>query len=173
MRLFLSVILVLGSIAPSLAQSTAAKPGEHVYPGRPVHTFSIVARDPNTGDMGVAVQSHWFSVGTVVAWAEAGLGAVATQSFVEPNYGSMGLQMLQYGRSAPDILKTLLENDKSRDLRQVAMIDYQRTRGRVDRQQKHPVRWPHCGQGLCGPGQLDAERQSLAGDGPGFRKCKG
>ena len=129
MRLFLSVILVLGSIAPSLAQTATAKPNEHVYPGRPVHTFSIVARDPDTGDMGVAVQSHWFSVGPLVAWAEAGLGAIATQSFVEPNYGSMGLQMLQNGRSAPDILKTLLEYDKSRDLRQVAMIDY---RGRVD-----------------------------------------
>jgi uncharacterized Ntn-hydrolase superfamily protein len=79
--------------------------------------------------MGVAVQSHWFAVGPLVAWAEAGLGAVATQSFVEPNYGSMGLQMLQFGRSAPDVMKSLLENDKSRDLRQVAMIDY---RGRVD-----------------------------------------
>src|SRR5687767_14076159 len=129
MRLFLSVILVLGFAAPALAQSTTAKPGQHVYPGRPVHTFSIVARDPNTGDMGVAVQSHWFAVGPLVAWAEAGLGAVATQSFVEPNYGSMGLQMLQFGRSAPDVMKSLLENDKSRDLRQVAMIDY---RGRVD-----------------------------------------
>ena len=129
MRLFLTIIFLLGCTAPTFAQTTATKPGEQVYPGRPVHTFSIVARDPNTGDMGVAVQSHWFSVGPLVAWAEAGLGAVATQSFVEPNYGSMGLQMLQFGRSAPDVLKSLLENDKSRDLRQVAMIDY---RGRVD-----------------------------------------
>jgi uncharacterized Ntn-hydrolase superfamily protein len=129
MRLFLSIIFVLGWIAPSSAQTTSAKTGEPGFPGRPVHTFSIVARDPNTGDLGVAVQSHWFAVGPLVAWAEAGIGAVATQSFVEPNYGSMGLQMLQFGRSAPDVLKTLLENDKSRDLRQVAMIDY---KGRVD-----------------------------------------
>ncbi len=129
MRLFLSIILVLGCIAPSFAQSTGAKPGEQVYPGRPMHTFSIVARDPETGEMGVAVQSHWFAVGQTVAWAEAGLGAVATQSFVLPTYGTMGLQMLQFGRSAPDILKQLLDGDKQRDLRQVAMIDY---RGRVD-----------------------------------------
>lgn len=55
--------------------------------GRPLHTFSIVARDPKTGEMGVAVQSHWFSVGADVSWAEAGVGAVATQSFVDPSYG--------------------------------------------------------------------------------------
>ncbi len=51
-------------------------------PPRPVHTYSIVARDPATGELGVAVQSHWFSVGSVVPWAEAGVGAVATQSVV-------------------------------------------------------------------------------------------
>ena len=61
-------------------------------PSRPVSTYSIVARDPGTGDLGVAVQSHWFSVGSVVAWAEAGVGAVATQSFVEPSYGPLGLK---------------------------------------------------------------------------------
>src|SRR5512140_1139318 len=59
---------------------------------RPVHTFSIVARDSVTGQMGVAVQSHWFSVGPLVPWAEAGVGAVATQSFVDPAYGPLGLQ---------------------------------------------------------------------------------
>ena len=58
---------------------------------RPVHTYSIVARDPATGQLGVAVQSHWFSVGSVVSWAEAGVGAVATQSFVDPAYGPRGL----------------------------------------------------------------------------------
>ena len=55
-----------------------------------VHTYSIVARDPATGEMGVAVQSHWFSVGSIVTWAEAGVGAVATQSFVDPGYGLAG-----------------------------------------------------------------------------------
>ncbi len=54
---------------------------------RPVHTYSIVARDAATGELGVAVQSHWFSVGAIVPWAEAGVGAVATQSFVNPSYG--------------------------------------------------------------------------------------
>jgi uncharacterized Ntn-hydrolase superfamily protein len=95
---------------------------------RPVHTYSIVARDPATGELGVAVQSHWFSVGSVVPWAEAGVGAVATQSFVDPSYGKLGLDLMRAGRSAPDALKALLAGDEGRDVRQVAMID---TQGRV------------------------------------------
>jgi hypothetical protein len=66
-------------------------------PLMPAHTFSIVARDPATGEMGVAVQSHWFSVGSNVAWAEAGVGAVATQSFIDPSYGRNGLDLMRGG----------------------------------------------------------------------------
>jgi len=90
---------------------------------RPVSTYSIVARDPETGEMGVAVQSHWFSVGPIVPWAEAGVGAVATQSLVDPAYGPLGLEMMRLGRSGPDALRGLLESDEGRALRQVAMID--------------------------------------------------
>jgi uncharacterized Ntn-hydrolase superfamily protein len=96
---------------------------------RPVHTFSIVARDPDTGELGVAVQSHWFSVGPIVAWAEAGVGAVATQSFVDPSYGKNGLDLMRGGKSAPDTLKELLGKDDAKEVRQVAMIDAQ---GRVE-----------------------------------------
>lgn len=95
---------------------------------RPVNTFSIVARDPQTGEIGVAVQSHWFAVGQIVPWAEAGVGAVATQSFVDPAYGKLGLDLLRAGRSAPDALRGLLAGDGSCEVRQVAMID---TSGRV------------------------------------------
>jgi uncharacterized Ntn-hydrolase superfamily protein len=98
-------------------------------PLRPVHTFSIVARDPATGELGVAVQSHWFSVGPVVPWAEAGVGAIATQSFVDPSYGKNGLDLMRAGTSAPEALKQLLGKDEGRDVRQVAMID---AHGRVD-----------------------------------------
>ncbi len=91
--------------------------------GRPVHTFSIVARDPATGELGVAVQSHWFSVGSLVPWAEAGVGAVATQSFVEPSYGPLGLDLMRAGKSAPEALAGLLAADGNREVRQVAMID--------------------------------------------------
>ena len=90
---------------------------------RPVSTYSIVARDMATGEIGVAVQSHWFSVGSVVPWAEAGVGAVATQAMSEPAYGPLGLAAMRSGRSAPDALKELLAGDAGRELRQVAMID--------------------------------------------------
>jgi uncharacterized Ntn-hydrolase superfamily protein len=90
---------------------------------RPVHTFSIVARDPATGQMGVAVQSHWFAVGQVVPWAEAGVGAIATQSFVDPTYGKLGLDLLRAGKSAPDTLRALLGGDASCEVRQVGVID--------------------------------------------------
>jgi uncharacterized Ntn-hydrolase superfamily protein len=90
---------------------------------RPVHTYSIVARDSVTGEMGVAVQSHWFSVGSVVTWAEAGVGAVATQSFVDPSYGPLGLALMRAGKTARQALNALLAADTGREVRQVAMID--------------------------------------------------
>jgi uncharacterized Ntn-hydrolase superfamily protein len=90
---------------------------------RPVHTYSIVCRDMATGEIGVAVQSHWFSVGSVVPWAEAGVGAVATQSLVDASYGPLGLDLMRVGRAAPDALTALLAGDAGRDVRQVAMID--------------------------------------------------
>jgi uncharacterized Ntn-hydrolase superfamily protein len=92
------------------------------------HTYSIVARDPSSGQMGVAVQSHWFSVGSLVTWAEAGVGVVATQAMVEPSYGPLGLQLMRAGFSAPQALQALLTADGSPDLRQVAIVDKQ---GRV------------------------------------------
>lgn len=90
---------------------------------RPVNTYSIVARDPATGQMGVAVQSHWFSVGQMVPWAEAGVGAVAMQSFVDPSYGPLGLELMRLGRSAPEALKALVSTDEGEAVRQVAMVD--------------------------------------------------
>jgi uncharacterized Ntn-hydrolase superfamily protein len=86
-------------------------------------TYSIVARDPVTGNFGVAVQSHWFSVGPVVPWAEAGVGAVATQSFARIDYGPLGLELMRSGKSAQEALDSLLATDAQRDVRQVAMVD--------------------------------------------------
>lgn len=101
---------------------------QRTLPLRPVATYSIVARDSVTGEIGVAVQSHWFSVGTAVPWAEAGVGAVATQSFTDPRYGPLGLELMRLGRSAPDALRALVFTDPDSAVRQVAMIDAQ---GRV------------------------------------------
>lgn len=129
MRALLASLLTVAIIALSQSQQADHQSGSRASLGRPVHTYSIVARDPRTGELGVAVQSHWFSVGPIVAWAEAGVGAVATQSFVDPSYGKLGLELMRTGKSAPDALKSLLAGDEAREVRQVAMIDAQ---GRVD-----------------------------------------
>jgi uncharacterized Ntn-hydrolase superfamily protein len=90
---------------------------------RPVHTYSIVARDPATGQLGVAVQSHGFSVGPLVPWAEAGVGAVATQSFVEASYGPLGLDLMRAGKTAEEALRALVSGDAYPEVRQVAFVD--------------------------------------------------
>jgi uncharacterized Ntn-hydrolase superfamily protein len=117
------VLLFAGTRGSSSWEETAPADGKRLT--RPVHTFSIVARDATTGELGVAVQSHWFSVGTVVPWVEAGVGAVATQSFVDPSYGKLGLDLMRAGKTAPEALKALLAGDEGREVRQVAMIDGQ------------------------------------------------
>lgn len=117
----LLTILAFAAVSTIQAQELA-------NPLRPTSTYSIVARDSSTGQLGVAVQSHWFSVGSVVSWAEPGVGAVATQSFVEVTYGPLGLQHMRAGRTAQQALRALLAGDEHTDVRQVAMID---SRGNV------------------------------------------
>jgi len=94
------------------------KTGDHL-----AHTFSIVARDTATGEMAVSVQSHWFSVGTIVSWGKSGVGVVATQSFVNPAYGPNGLKLMLEGRSAEEALQVLVAADRGREYRQVAFLD--------------------------------------------------
>lgn len=119
---------ILSLLALTLLVVVPATAQEPFQPLRPVATYSIVARDSATGEIGVAVQSHWFSVGALVPWAEAGVGAVATQSFVDPRYGPLGLELMRLGRSAPEALRALVASDADSAVRQVAMIDAQ---GRV------------------------------------------
>lgn len=90
---------------------------------RIAHTYSIVARDPLTGEMGAAVQSHWFSVGSVVTWGEAGVGVVATQSLVNPAFGPGGLGLLRSGKSPQEAVGILTEGDDAREVRQLAILD--------------------------------------------------
>lgn len=87
------------------------------------HTFSIVARDSVTGEMAVGVQSHWFSVGPLVAWGKSGVGVVATQSFVNPAYGPNGLKLMEEGKSASQALEILIAKDDGEEYRQVAFLD--------------------------------------------------
>jgi uncharacterized Ntn-hydrolase superfamily protein len=112
---------ILLTIALALSFTTHAQ----VYSTKQplVHTFSIVARDEKTGEMAVGVQSHWFSVGTAVPWAEAGVGAVATQSFVDKSYGPKALALLRKGLTSQQALDRLTKADAGRDVRQVAIVD--------------------------------------------------
>ncbi len=124
--LFIIFLLSAGIAVPYQAKAAAGERSTDAVPigGRgPVATYSIVARDSLTGQMGVAVQSHWFSVGSIVTWAEAGVGAVATQSFVEPAYGPLGLELMRSGRSATQALRALVSTDPGESVRQVAMVD--------------------------------------------------
>jgi len=115
---FLSLFLLIVIL---FADMTSA---QLFYSEKPfAHTYSIVARDPLTGEMGVAVQSHWFSVGSIVAWGEAGVGVVATQSFVNPAFGPDGIELMKQGLSADEVLDKLIKEDEGRDLRQLAVLD--------------------------------------------------
>ena len=111
---------IMGFILLFLSVNLTHSQGANSYP---CHTYSIVARDTITGEMGVAVQSHYFSVGPVVPWAEAGVGIVATQSLVDISYGPLGLDLMRAGKTASEALQTLLAGDKNNAVRQVAMID--------------------------------------------------
>jgi uncharacterized Ntn-hydrolase superfamily protein len=115
------------SFALALCLCSQISSAQDEIPSRPVHTYSIVARDSVTGAMGVAVQSHWYSVGSLVTWAEAGVGAVATQSFIDPAYGPLGLDLMRGGKTARQALDGLLLADPGKDVRQVAMVDAQGT----------------------------------------------
>ena len=95
---------------------------------KPIATYSIVAFDPATGDLGIAVQSKFFGVGSVVPWAKAGVGAVATQSYANTSYGPNGIKLMAEGKTPEQALKILTDTDPGRDLRQVGMVDAQ---GRV------------------------------------------
>jgi len=114
----------LSMLAVALILLTCLQPAAQTK-GRPAHTFSIVAIDRQTGEMGAAVQSHWFSVGSSVIWAESGVGAICTQSFIEASYGPLGLDFMRAGKSAEDALAGLLRADKYEGVRQVAFLDNQ------------------------------------------------
>jgi len=112
-------------VFPVLLVAPVAGAGSAPVAAPLAHTYSIVARDPETGEMGVAVQSHYFSVGPIVPWAEAGVGAVATQSLVLVDYGPKGLDLMRGGMTARQALDSLLKADPNPDVRQVAMVDAQ------------------------------------------------
>lgn len=117
MKQFIYSIIIFVFVVISL-------PAQTFFGSEPLaHTYSIVARDPETGEMGVAVQSHWFSVGSIVAWGEAGVGVVATQSFVNPSFGPRGFDLLKKGMTAQEVVELLISTDEGREMRQLAIVD--------------------------------------------------
>ena len=106
----------------ALTSTESHQPNSKVH-GFPVTTFSIVGRDPENGDIGVAVQSKFFAVGSVVPWAKAGVGAVATQSWANTTYGPKGLELLENGLTAQQALDQLIASDDGRSQRQVGIVD--------------------------------------------------
>ena len=119
MRFFLKIYFLIFYLIISVTINFA----QNVPKSNPVSTYSIVAYDERTGQFGVAVQSHWFSVGALVPWARAGVGAVATQSFVKVEYGPDGIALMESGKSAKEALNQLISKDSGQAVRQVAMID--------------------------------------------------
>lgn len=139
----------------------------------PVNTYSIVAIDKKSGEMGVAVQSHWFSVGSVVTWAEAGVGVVATQAFVEVSYGPLGLALMKGGKTPQQALKSLLATDPRPEVRQLAMLD---TRGRVAAHTGRkclPEAGHITGRGFSAQGNIMRSRRVWKAMASTFRKSKG
>lgn len=113
------IILIILLMANSFAVNAQTYKNSEPF----AHTFSIVARDTATGEMAIGVQSHWFSVGTLVSWGKSGVGVVATQSFINPAFGPEGLKLMENGISAKDALNQLIEADAGRDFRQLALLD--------------------------------------------------
>lgn len=120
-------IVLLAALPLSLAAGIRAEEPPDPAPARVgppfASTFSIVALDPQTREIGVAVQSHWFSVGSLVPWAEHGVGAVATQSFVEASYGPEGLRLLREGKPPSEVLRVLTAADPQKEFRQIGVVD--------------------------------------------------
>jgi uncharacterized Ntn-hydrolase superfamily protein len=124
MRTWLHFIVVAVSVAVTGCKQRATDVDRSAAE-KIVATYSIVAFDPATGDLGVAVQSKFFGVGTVVPWAKSGVGAIATQASANVTYGPKGLQLIEEGNDAEQVVKLLTDADDGRDLRQCGIVDAQ------------------------------------------------
>ncbi len=119
----MSRIILLASVGILLVLSVGIGQPRSPQPGDVANTFSIAAYDPERKEWGVAVASKYLAVGAAVPWAKAGAGAVATQSLVNTTYGPKGLEMLEKGKSAEEVVKALTEADEGRDSRQLGIVD--------------------------------------------------
>lgn len=121
---------------------------------RPVSTYSIVARDPETGDLGIAVESKFLAVGAVVPWARAGVGAIATQAWANVAYGLDGLDLLAAGKSAEEVVEILTGADEGRERRQVGVVDAQGRAASFTGPECNPWAGGLVGDGFCCQGNI-------------------
>ena len=126
-----------------------------------IHTFSMVGFDPATGDLGVAVQSKFFGVGTVVPWAKAKVGAIATQSYANIDYGPDGLRLLEAGHTAEETLQLLTSQDRQHPRRQVGIVDAQGRAASYSGEECNPWAGHHVGKNFCAQGNLLAGEEVI------------
>lgn len=127
-----------------------------------IATFSIVARDPANGDLGVAVQSKFLAVGSVVPWARANVGAIATQSLANLSYGPDGLALLEQGVAAADVVRQLVEADPQREHRQVGIVDREGRAAAYTGSACHPWAGQIVGESFCCQGNILANESVIA-----------
>ncbi|MDE0636455.1 MAG: DUF1028 domain-containing protein [Candidatus Poribacteria bacterium] len=142
-------------------------------PISPVATFSIVGHDPNSGDLGIAVQSKFFAVGAVVPWAEAGVGAIATQSWANTTYGPRGLELLKIGLSAQQTLDHLLRDDSGKKTRQVGIVDANGTPANYTGEECHDWAGAVSGKNYTAQGNILAGEAVVEAMGKAFEETEG
>jgi uncharacterized Ntn-hydrolase superfamily protein len=136
-------------------------------------TFSIIARDPDTGEIGIAVQSKVPAVGAVVPWAKSGVGAVATQSYANPRYGPEGLELLSKGVDPAEALKRLTEGDPERERRQVGILDAKGRTATFSGKACHAWAGGSAEDNVCAQGNILAGEDVVAAMLKAFKESKG
>lgn len=140
---------------------------------KPISTFSIVGYDPDNGDLGIAVQSKFFAVGAVVPWAEAGVGAIATQSWANTTYGPRGLELLKIGLSAKQTLDHLIKDDTGKNTRQVGIVDANGNVSNYTGEECHDWAGAISGKHFTAQGNILTGEEVVKAMGSTFEKSKG
>ncbi len=140
---------------------------------KPISTFSIVGYDPNNGDLGIAVQSKFFAVGAVVPWAEAGVGAIATQSWANTTFGPRGLELLKIGLSAKQTLDHLIKDDKGKNTRQVGIVDANGNAANYTGEECHDWAGAISGEHFTAQGNILTGEEVVKAMGSTFEKSEG
>jgi uncharacterized Ntn-hydrolase superfamily protein len=138
-----------------------------------VSTFSIVARDPETRDFGIAVQSKFFGVGAVVGWAEASVGAVATQAHANTSWGTRALALLQAGWHADDVVSYLTAVDPGRDVRQIGLVDHHGNAANFTGPGCSPWAGGKAGNGYCVQGNILVSQDTTDAMADAYESTKG